>query len=279
MKFRYYRYFMNRVNNLFLTEKSKADLLIENLNKPFDFKWYSGINLAFEPIKIIKNQFIVGYLRKRQSINLSKKDNNLKFTDELVDNRPKTLIIINCSGDSQKWQTIAVEQKSLIFRDQPLSHLKCMFDEINKFLLSEWYIVQLEAILEPNTFWKTIDNVQKKNWKIYSLEFSLNMPNLFWMNDSLDRELKNIQETCGATKTTIKISNDKEWLTIDDRTDFFKQSASYTERWWWNYIIWLKWRNINSKKKIKWEEFDFDLNIENADEETLSLILEKIFDA
>lgn len=270
---------MNNVN-LFKSRKTKAELLIENLKKSFSFKWYAWTELAFEWKRTIDKKFIIGYLRKKQSIKLSKKDNEiLKFTEENYDNRPKTLIIINCSDDKQKWQTIAIEQKYFVFRDQPLQHIKYLFENINKNLYNEWYTIQVEPILKPNTFWETIDNLQKKDEKVCSVEFSLNMPNLFWIEDSLSKDLKNAQEIYWATKAVVRLSNEEDWLKLKADDKFLTQSIDYTEKWWWNYTIWLKKRKISSKKQIRLEDIEFDVNIENADENTLHLILNKIFDA
>lgn len=279
MKFWYYRYFMNHIN-LFQSKKTKAELLIENLKESFSFKWYSWTDLAFEPLKVIDDQYIIGYLRKKQSIKLSKKDKeDLKFTDEKVENWPKTLMIINCSDDKEKWQTIVIEQKSFVFRDQPLQHIKYLFDVVNKKLFDNWYIIQVEPIQKPNKFWETIDNINKKSQKIYSVEFSLNMPNLFWIEDSLSEDLKNAQESYWATKAVVRLSNEESWLNLKVDDTFLSQSINYTEKWWWNYTIWLKKRKISSKKQIRSEDIEVDVNIENADENALRLILNKIFDA
>ena len=269
---------MNRVNNLFESSKTKKELMIDSIQKWFDFVWHSWIKLVFEPIRTVNNQYVIWYLRKKQKISLSKKHENLKFTEELVESWPKSIMIINCDDDSNTWQTIAIEQKSFIFRDPPLAHLEYMFKKINGKLLNEWYMVQVEPIVESNAFRKTVESVTKKNGKIYSVEFSLNMPNLFGINNSLDEDLKWIQESYGATKAVLKLSNESDWLNLPDEDEFLKQSASYTERGWWNYKIWLKWRYIKSDKKTKWEDVEFSLDIESVDEESLYLILNKIFD-
>lgn len=185
MKFWYYRYFMNNVN-LFKSKKSKKELLLGLLDDTINFTGQNWCIFAYEPIRIVNDKYLVWYLRKKFLLKIENKSKNSKFIEKKVDNWPKTVMIIYFSDDAEKGQTIAIEQKTSLFKEHPLPTLKSFSEFLNSSLLKEWYALQIEPIQKPNTFWETISDVQKKSWKIVSIEFSLNVPNLFWINDSLD---------------------------------------------------------------------------------------------
>lgn len=102
--------------------------------------------------------------------------------------------------------------------------------------------------------------------------------NLFWIQDELNDELRNAQTQYNATQAEFKLSNEQEWLSLNQSNPFLDQSVSYIERWWWQYKIKMTWNKIiNSESGAKATTLDFDLDITTSDDATLALVLNQIF--
>lgn len=275
MRLLYYRYFINPTGSLFQAEIDKKDLMKDLLANPIFFWWAKKTELAFTPTRFLWEDFLVWLLGKKSMVKIAKWPET-NFSEVQEENRPHTLVAMNFSNDPDKGQTIAIEYKSNIFPD-PLTQLRNLFDDINKDLSAKWYVIQIAPILEPHQFWDTINQVQE--WeKVISVEFTLNVPNLFWIQDELNDELRNAQTQYNATQAEFKLSNEQEWLSLNQSNPFLDQSVSYIERWWWQYKIKMTWNKIiNSESGAKATTLDFDLDITTSDDATLALVLNQIF--
>lgn len=275
MKLLYYRYFINPTGSLFQENIDKKELMKDLFTNSISFWGAKKTELAFTPVRFLWDNFLVWRLGKKSMVKISKGPET-KFSEVQEENRPHTFVAMNFSNDPNKWQTIAIEYKSNIFLD-PLTQLRNLFDDINENLAVKWYLIQIAPILELHQFWDTINQIQE--WeKILSVEFSLNVPNLFWIQDELNDELRNAQTQYNAMQTEFKLSNEQEGLSLNQSNPFLDQSVSYIEKWGWQYKIKMTWNKlINSESGAKSTTLDFDLDITTSDDATLTLVLDKIF--
>jgi len=267
---------MNPTGSLFDIKQSKKEIIKDILTNSVLFKGPRNTDLAFTPIRFIWEDFLLWYLGKRTQIKISAWPET-QFSQSPIWSWPHVLIGFNFSDNQETWQSIVIEDKSSIFTE-PFNQLWELFNTINKTVITTGYVIQISPITEPKQFWQSIKD-KKESDKILSVEFNLNVPNLFWIKDELSQELKDAQSAYNATQTTIEIHNEEWWLTLNKENPFLAQSVSYIERGWWIYKIKLTGnRTITSADSAKSKNIDFDLDITAYDDATLTLILNKIFD-
>lgn len=275
MKFQYFTYFLNPVQQvpLFEDNRDKNDVLRDALSKTIEYE-SRGIKLAFVPVTQ-KDHYIIGRLGKRASIKKNSPPDQ-KFEETYEENWPYCYVVINTNTDHGTGQKFAFELKSSVF-PSPFEQLKHFADVLDIHLFASGYAIAINPVTEEKEFWKLVD--QHHN-KIERLTFTFNAPNLFGIENSLTEDLKSLQKEYSTTKVSLELENPDGKLNVP-KNDLTNQSIDYITKGGGQFELRLKGRKITlrSKDNIKTKSFDdLDLHINGDNQQTLFDVLGKIFE-
>ena len=274
MKFQYFTFFVNQLNQLQLIpdKRPKKEILRSILEQNLEFK-HRGSQLAYVFLKS-EGDYILSKIGKKSLLRKTLPPSH-KFQETQEENWPHCYLLINLSGDPDSGQRIAFEIKSYVFYN-PLEQLRAFSDEINAKLFSSGYTISINPITQEQKFWQL---AKENSNKIRKLSLVLNAPNLFNMKGALDDELKDLQKEFSLTKTTVEFENPSGQLTIPEGNNFLKQGVEYITRGGGEYKLTLKSKKIiSSRKNIVSKSFeDFEVNLEAKDKTTILEALDKIF--
>jgi len=274
-KFQYFTYFLNPLEqgNLIKDKRDKNEILREALGKTFLFKT-SKSNYAYA-FKAKRDNFFLAKLGRRSQLKRSSSPEK-GFQAEQVDHWPNCWMVIDTNERRGKGQKIAIELKSDVF-PHPFEQLKQFADELNAHLFVCGYAMAVNPVTEERDFWDLIDENQNR---IERLTLTYNVPNLFKLNNSLEKDLKQLQKEYSSTEVTIDIKNPDGKLTIP-HNPLTEQSADYIARGGGQYKMKIKGKKntISSKKNTKTRTFtDFDIEFEGDNQDVLFNTLGKIFE-
>lgn len=284
MKFQYFTFFLNPINNLLsLIEKSdkrdKMDILIQVLKKEHkqgtnSFE-HRGVKLAHVFKEEVSNYIISSLGRKSTLKRIMPPEE--KFLEKKEENWPCCDVIFNLSKDSLTGQRIAFEYKKAIFSN-PYEQVKALAEQINVDLMSFGYAIAINPITKEQKFWSIIN---ENKGKIEGLSLTFNAPNLFGLTNSLNDELKEVQKEFNLTKATIEFENPDGKLIVPENTEIIKQGVDYITRGGGEYSVRIKGKGkrvISSKDNIETKSFEFeDLEITSSNPEALKGTLDTIF--
>lgn len=271
MRINYYRYFINETKQgkLFKDEKTPDEILIEILKsdhvKKFEYrKSVLGLRVIRQHEK-----YVYCKLGKRGKISrhLSPDDN---FRKESEENWPYVNVFIDTSRNTNG-QVIAMEDKSSIFRN-PLGILRVLSDRINEVFANNGYLLSVNSISSRNNFW-TI--VKENEGKIEELKFTYNVPNLFKVKDSLNKDLKEAEKNYNATETSITLKNPVGNLKIDDNDKLINESLDYISNGGGKYRLKIeqKYYTDDTKTLNKSLNIEIDSDDSNTITDALSRVL------
>jgi len=273
-KFQYFTYFLNPLEqaNLIPDKRDKNEILQDALSKTFTYK-ARGATYAYAH-HVTRGDYYIAKVGRQAKLKRSSSPEK-GFQSEHVDHWPHCWLIIDTNERKGKGQRIAFEYKHEAF-NSPFEQLKHLADELNKHLFMCGYAMAINPVTEEKNFW---DIVNENEDKIEKLTLTYNVPNLFKLNNSLEKDLKEIQKDYSSTEVTIDIKNPDGKLKIP-HNKLTEQSADYIARGGGQYKMKVKGRKnyISSKKNTKTRTFtDFEVELEGDNQDVLFNTIDTIF--
>lgn len=274
MKVQYFTFVLNPVDqpNMFAQKEDKVSLFKRILlqKEPIKFSSY-GNELAL--VNAYERDNYAGfYLGRKETLEISSSPEE-EFKPQEIQNWPHSLMFINFDDDPTTGHRIAVQHRVGIFRE-PHVQLKALADEINKTLVLEGYVVEINAVTSERKFWETIE--ENKN-KISKLILSFNAPNFLKLDSVLSDELKTIEAEYGATKTTIVLENPEGKLNVP-HTNLINQGAEYITKGGGSYKLQVKNQRgyLKDKDNVETQEV-IDVNLASDSPDIILQALDIIF--
>lgn len=274
MKVQYFTFVLNPTDQktLFNDKRNKVEILKDvlfSVARPLKFNAH-GMTVALLS-EMDLGEYGIFRIGKHEtvSINLSPEE---KFNKTEVSNWPHCYLLLNFD-DSPQGHQIAFEYKSDIFRE-PYVQLKELAKELNPYLFSHGYAIEINAVTTQMKFW---DTIKENENKIKKLVLSFNSPNFLKLNTKLSDALKEIEKDYGSTKTTVVLENPEGKLKVPE-TELIKQGAEYITKGQGSYQLQIKTQKsyIKDKDNIETKEV-IDINLETDDKSVIIQILNKIF--
>lgn len=275
MKFQYYRYFLNSIEQLpgFKDNggMNKNEILRNILKENTEFK-----NGRSEMVYIQQSEFegfIIGKIGRKSSIKRSLPKQN-DFEEEIETHYPNCNIIFFTGTNPNHGQRIAFEYDTRVFQS-PENQIEAFEKAINPKLFSYGYSLSISPIFDIKEFWNIIES---HRGRVEKLTFSYAVPNLFGLEDELSDELKGARRKYGATNAEIVFENKNGQLIVPKEDELIKQSAEYTSRGGGEFKIKVKGvqTEIKSGQRVKTKQIEnVELSGNNSDD--LKEILKTIF--
>ena len=258
----------------FLDNRDKNEILKDVLNEKIEYqKWQS--NLVFIPWRS-ETDYLHAQIGKRATITRSLPSEH-SFEEVSEPNYPHCELFFYFSPDNWEGQKIAFEVNSTVFQNVH-NQINIFSDELNKKLFNFGYAISISPVLEKNSFWSV---VKQYEGKIEKIAFSFAVPNLFNIKDSLNDDLKETWAMYNATNIKTELENKAGNLQLNESNQFLRQSVDYTEKWWWEYEIRIKWATrkiIKSSKNIKTRDLgDIEFELKSSDPVTFLEAIKRIF--
>ncbi len=255
--FQYFTYFLSPLDQqrLFVDKRDKNEIFRDFLRGGKVEYEGRGVKLVLVLVSERKNIFICKLGKKASIKRHLPPDQN--FEEALEESWPFCWVVINTSPDQGDGQKIAFEYKSSVFTS-PHEQLKHFENKVNEALMNSGYALAVNPVTEEQEFWKII---QERSGGIERLTFTFNVPNLFGLEDSLTRDLKELQRVYGSTRVTVGLENPIGKLKIP-KNKLTNQSVNYITRGGGEYELRIKGmtKKIRSKNRIYTKTFD-DLTI------------------
>lgn len=276
MKFQYFTYFLNEIQQqvlpIFQDKRDKNDILKEVLSTTIKYKNKQS------QIVFIPTTFDGSYLRAqigKQATLIQSMPTEHSFEEKSVDHYPYCELFFHFSSDPEMGQKIAFEINTGVFRE-PKIQLQKFAEELNEKLFIYNYSISISPILEKNAFWSLVD---KYDGKIEKVTFSYAVPNLFKLENSISEDLKDLWIKNNATNVRTELENKAGKLNLSRDDTFLSESADYIERWWWEYVLHIKWKRISNKKNFKTKNIiDFDIKLTSDNPDIAKSIFSTVFD-
>ena len=126
------------------------------------------------------------------------------INEQDIDDYPYINIFVHMAS-----QKFLVEINQSVFADYFTP--KIILEKVmNSVLKSSECFMDIKPIINDKSFWNYIENSSM----IYEVEFSLNAPNLFDVNDDADSFVKAVEQTTNAKNVSVKLTNSEGQLDI-----------------------------------------------------------------
>lgn len=275
MKFHYFTYFLNPIKQgqLFPDKRSKKEILSSILSQNLEYS-YRKSRLAYVFVRQ-DGDYIIARLGRKSSIKKSLPPEE-KFRETHEEHWPHCELLFNLSEDSEKGQKIAFEYRGDVFQN-PLFQLRGFAEELNIKLFGTGYLLSINPVTIEQKFWEL---VKRHENKIQKLTLIFNTPNLFDLKNKLSGDLKDIQKTYSATRTSIALENTAGSIVVPENADLIKQGVDYIRRGGGEYHLHIRGKGLrvikstNNTVTKSFDELEVNLKTENKDE--LLKTLEKI---
>ncbi len=276
MRILLFRYFVNKTAQqiLFAPETSKKELMRKLLEKTYYFD-YRGSKLAYT-YERSEGDYIFAKIGKKSSI-VKHASPEKNFKKEKEEDWPNCMVFINIGENPENGQMIAFEYKRSIFQ-QPLKQLQEFINKINNKLLQHGLVATINPVTKEYDFWKI---VEQNEGNIEELDLFFAAPNLLNIINTLNEDLKNLQEEFGITNTGVSLVNKNANLKIPKNNRLIKEGVEYITKGGGEFKFKIKGgirsKIISSEQKIKSIELDLDVDLATTDPQTVKDFFNKIF--
>ena len=272
MKFKHYRFFINKTSQipLFSDPRSSIEILIEIMNDDLvkDFT-YRKSELGFVILDRIGSYLYCKFGKRSQiSRTLSPQE---KFEKESEVTWPNCNVFINTSSNNSNGQLILIESKVSVFKD-PINALRGLADKINEKFQRYGYDLSINPISSKTGFWNIVD---KYDGSLEEVIFHYNAPNLFNLDDKLNDDLRKAKREYNATETTIALKNPDSKLNVI-HTPLVDQSVEYITKGGGEYKLKVGRKWFSSNDTVKTSSIDVDLT--SSDKEVILDVFNRIMD-
>ncbi len=258
---------------LFDHRLSSLESLKAHKNEIFEEALLSVQEFYFTRAEIIhrilycRHHLIVLEIGVNRSISRQLKD----FSEEILDNWPSILVVINNHPDSQ---LVAIElDRKVFYRTTTVANI--LENNLNEILRKKQLQVRFMPTFEKSQFWEIVSRYSDR---VIQVEFEMISPNLSNISKSLNLDLAALRDRTNTQETLLRLKSDKEsHLTLSPDDAFISSLVAYSAEGGGNVSLKIKGVKRKFKTENSISEIEIrDIEIKSKSAEEIARIFSEI---